>query len=357
MKDHYFEQASKLISTAQQLNHMLPEGRRVLDLPSPPALTDNYVEQFRIRIRELGFKEAEFTSIPHDRIIEKAVKRTKPFKEKGAGYQDSLIWETILQRVADTTEITYFVTNNVTDFAAEDKKNLHSDLLDDMRQRSIPEDRIQLIPDLGTLIDSLITPDMPAVRGDELSAFRIHLLNDNILKNWISKNADKIIEELELNKDEMNLDSIVRDIESVEVINLERPESFEIDSISELDEETVVVIGTAKIDATLGFSFFNSDGTMPGRRYPFSIELSDRDNHYIVAEMEVRLTLRFVFSVLMKTDEVLDFEVESQTELWGYCRNCGAIEYNDAAEECSSCLRSFPMADIATIRRAIRRGA
>ena len=53
---------------------------------------------------------------------------------------------------------------------------------------------------------------------------------------------------------------------------------------------------------------------------------SNWNNHYILAEIEVCLSLRFVFSVSLETDEIIDFEVENETELWGYCRGCGAIE-------------------------------
>jgi hypothetical protein len=51
------------------------------------------------------------------------------------------------------------------------------------------------------------------------------------------------------------------------------------------------------------------------------------------------LSLRFVFSVSLEAEEVLDFEVEDQTELCGYCKRCGAIQYSYTAELCRSCRR------------------
>jgi hypothetical protein len=280
----------------------------------------------------------EFTGIPHNRIVEKAVKRQKPFKEGGSGYQDCLIWETVLRSVADKLDITYFVTENHKDFAADDKQNLHSDLLEDMRQCGIPEDRIQFISDLKTLIDSYIAPDMPAVETHEkLSTFRDRLLDDDILRDWISENADKIM--AELNKAGVNLDHIVREAETISVICLEYPESFEFDSISAIDDKTAVVIGTTEIDATLNFSLFRSEYMILDEPYPFYVVFGDWSDHYLIFEMGVRLSLRFVFSVSLETDEVLDFEVDDETELCGYCKRCGAIQYSNIGERCSSCKR------------------
>ena len=73
--------------------------------------------------------------------------------------------------------------------------------------------------------------------------------------------------------------------------------------------------------------------------YPFSVVDADWNDHYVAAEMEVRLSLRFVFSVSLETEEVLDFEVEDQTDLCGYCERCGAIQYSYAVEYCRACKR------------------
>lgn len=345
MKNNYLKETSKLLSAVEKLNPMLPEGYAPLSCPSPAVLSDEYLVQLRARIGELGFKEIDADGLTHERFMEKSVKKQKPFKEGGSGYQDCLIWETILRKVANAKDITYLVTKNCKDFAAEDKQTLHPDLLQDMRNHRLPEDRIQYIPDLKTLIDSYIIPEMSAVETDEkLSAFGSHLLDDDILTDWISDNINEIMKEL--NKGHTNLlENVIHEAETVDVSYLDSPESFEIDSISEIDNETAMVVVMAAMDATVSFFLFRNEYMMFDPPYPFAVMDSNWNNHYIWAETEVRLTLRFVFSVSLETDEVLDFEVENETQLWGYCRRCGAIEYNEAAEECSSCNRPYGWSD------------
>jgi hypothetical protein len=341
LKNHYLKIVSEHLGAVQKLNPMLPEGYEPISLATPSDLAEDYVKQLRSRIAELGFREAPFTDILHESIVERAITRRRPFKDSGSGYQDCLIWETILQSVTDKVDVTYFVTTNHKDFAADDRQSLHPDLLEDVRRRGITEDRIQYVPDLKTLIDSHITPDMPAVESAEkLAALSARLLDDDILRDWISENSTQIMKEL--NKGESRfLDSVVQEAETVEVNNLEYPESFEIDSISAIDDKTAVVIGRAEVDANVTFLLFRNEYMILDPPFPFSAMGSSWNDHYIPAEIQLRLTLRFVFSVSLETDEVLDFEVEDETQLSGYCRRCGAIQYNEGAEKCGSCNRPF----------------
>lgn len=177
-----------------------------------------------------------------------------------------------------------------------------------------------------------------AVESDErLLTFRSRLLDDSILTDWISDNADKIMSQL--NKTGISLYGLVQEAEDVYVSNLEYPESFEIVSISAMDEKTAVVIGTTEMDANLMFLLYRSEYIMTDPPHPFSISNADWSDHHVAVEMEVCLSLRFVFSVSLETDEILDFEVEDQTQLCGYCKHCGTIQYSNAAERCRSCKR------------------
>ena len=171
LRNQYLKKVSEHFQAVQKLTQVLPPGYTLPPLPLPQHLAEDYPQYLRTRIAELGFKEVDYKDIPHDRIMEKATKRQKPFTEGGSDYQDCLLWEIILQNVVKVSDVTYFITRNHKDFAVADQQNLHSDLLEDMRARGIPETCVRYIPDLKTLIDSLITPDMPAVESDELSAF------------------------------------------------------------------------------------------------------------------------------------------------------------------------------------------
>jgi len=63
-------------------------------------------------------------------VLERDLDYRKPFDEKGKGFRDALIWETVRALVADVDDATavIFVTDNWSDFQEQAEGPLHSDL-------------------------------------------------------------------------------------------------------------------------------------------------------------------------------------------------------------------------------------
>jgi hypothetical protein len=338
LQNHYSDQLRKNITALRNLNSMLPPGEAPLVLPSPEDLVNEYSQHLQKRITELGFQIAEFTDITHDRMVSRALSKRKPFNDGAKGYRDSLIWEIILQKVVKGGDHTYFVTANCRDFAAGNQEVLHPILLEDIKQLGLPDDCITYIQTLGQLVDSIIMPDLPVMKSHErLSALQSQLMDDNILSDWISDHSKEIMDHL--NKTESYAEQVFREAENSSVDNLEYPESFEVISVSKIDEQTAMVIGVAEIEANVNFAIFRADLYIHDPPYPFSIWSAGSNDHYVHAEMTISLSLRFTFSVSFETCDVTDFEVEDQTDLWGYCKKCGAIQYSGSTERCGSCNR------------------
>jgi len=71
-----------------------------------------------------------YPNTSHEVIAQRAIEHRKPFKENGAGYRDTLIWESILSLFNNDSSPICFVTNNSKDFGGG--PNVHRDLLQDL---------------------------------------------------------------------------------------------------------------------------------------------------------------------------------------------------------------------------------
>lgn len=85
-----------------------------------------------------------------DRVAEKAIAKTKPFKPGGAGVIDALIWEAVLE-VSKGNE-SYFITAD-NDFYSTDKKSLHPVLKEEAQQN---DTNVIILPAIGDFCQVLL---------------------------------------------------------------------------------------------------------------------------------------------------------------------------------------------------------
>ncbi len=106
-----------------------------------------YSDTLRRRFTELGAIIVGYPAASHQSIAERALTRRKPFKANGAGYQDTLIWETVLEVAEEYDDPIAFITNNSTDFLGKDNA-LHSELIEDLEEREIGSSRVSVFRSL-----------------------------------------------------------------------------------------------------------------------------------------------------------------------------------------------------------------
>jgi hypothetical protein len=75
-----------------------------------------------------------FNLVPNEKIVERAIKKIKPFKDDDKGFRDTLIWLSFLEylKLKKNDDIA-FINNNSTDFYNSEKLDFNSDLLEDIR--------------------------------------------------------------------------------------------------------------------------------------------------------------------------------------------------------------------------------
>ncbi|WP_406505745.1 PIN domain-containing protein [Streptomyces sp. NBC_01602] len=115
----------------------------------------DYQERLSQLIEDLGGSVLPPPEVPHMELTRRAASRRKPCDQKGDGYRDTLNWLLVLEIAQSNPEETIFwVTDNSTDFANEEKNDLHEDLLEDLEGVGA-EGRVRWSNDLSSLLLSL----------------------------------------------------------------------------------------------------------------------------------------------------------------------------------------------------------
>ncbi len=102
----------------------------------------SYNDFLNRRISELGISIIDYPELPHAELAERAFWRKAPFDAEGRGYQDTLIWQSVVDLALETNDLVVLVTNDK-DFRLGD--DLHPDLAADLTRLGIPRERIVLV--------------------------------------------------------------------------------------------------------------------------------------------------------------------------------------------------------------------
>lgn len=133
-----------------------------IDLPASVETLDKGTEstQFRSRL-ETQFDVPncailDYPSISHEELVIRAATRTKPFDERGSGYRDALIWETVLNLATEVNSEVAFISDD-NDFRNRSGE-LHSELVRQLDRRGLPRDRVILVRSLKNFMDTYMRP-------------------------------------------------------------------------------------------------------------------------------------------------------------------------------------------------------
>jgi hypothetical protein len=119
-----------------------------------------YERYLRSTLEDHGACLLALPDIPHQKILGRFISRRKPISEDGSrGYQDVLIWETVLELLESRSDSLYFVTNNSKDFAdISDQQSLAADLREDVAACCGDPQRVVLFSSLRSFVDKHVKP-------------------------------------------------------------------------------------------------------------------------------------------------------------------------------------------------------
>tara|TARA_R110002096_G_scaffold5175_30_gene24281 strand:+ start:31 stop:1128 length:1098 start_codon:yes stop_codon:yes gene_type:complete len=158
----YEEFLRKVVSDAKKASERFERLTGTALEPPDPRIVVESISQYRAKLMSKfgGLAEAfPYPSIDHESVVQRAILRRRPFQDSGAGYRDTIIWESILE-IADKPDIDsiIFITNNSKDFLAEDR--LAPDLIEDLRERGHPDSLIRTYGTVKALVDAEILPSI-----------------------------------------------------------------------------------------------------------------------------------------------------------------------------------------------------
>lgn len=115
--------------------------------------TRAYERAFREKLEMANATILDFPSVGHKELTRKAIRAAKPFREGDRGYRDSLIWQSVVESLANGR--TAFVTNNVKDFGGPEGI-LAPELREELIELRVDPDRLNSHESLKDFTDQNI---------------------------------------------------------------------------------------------------------------------------------------------------------------------------------------------------------
>jgi hypothetical protein len=97
---------AKVEAAGEQLNR----DRRLVGLPplDGPGVAWDYRKYVEERFDErLSFTVLQWPETPHEDLATRAVRRTRPFNEKGTGYRDALVWADVVELAREGHDVAF----------------------------------------------------------------------------------------------------------------------------------------------------------------------------------------------------------------------------------------------------------
>ncbi|NTU72562.1 DUF4935 domain-containing protein [Candidatus Roizmanbacteria bacterium] len=92
----------------------------VSTVKTPQALIEEYKRAWDFDIKyDHHYEIIGSEAIKLDKLIDKAIKKSKPFSPSGTGFRDAVIWENVVNLAASSNEQVVFISNNGKDFGHE----------------------------------------------------------------------------------------------------------------------------------------------------------------------------------------------------------------------------------------------
>ncbi len=196
----YKERLINYSKVIEPYKFVLPDGvYQPLVLEEIERFTSEY-EKFLKKsfIENKGFQR-RMAYIPRNvqvrNVLERCLKREKPFKENGKGFRDTLIWEELKEAVrlyCDEEKKFAFITNNLSDFTNMERASGEvwyypaANLMEECYKDGLPDDTIRIYPDLRAF-----TSDVVSLRLEEFKSLaeRLNGVENRTLVNYLTNSA------------------------------------------------------------------------------------------------------------------------------------------------------------------------
>ena len=291
------EKNIKFQNAQKDLGKIINLNKQTISVSQEIITYENWLNDL---IKENGILILPYPKIPLKDLVQKSYENTKPFKEKGEGYKDYLIWETIKNHIKskNATPPNYFLTNNTKDFGEKDSNDkyiLHPDLAKQIEEET---QEPTLYTSLKSIFDNVLAPNFQNISFKEMPDFNADYLQEMV--------SECVYDLRQHNAFAFENIPTITDVHIIEVNN------FEIDEIKPMKIGDQIIInanGTVEIEIS---------GFMEKHAY-YSAEIDDKLdisiddsnwNDYVMAvnaTIETKFELNIFYSFQNK--EVTGFEL------------------------------------------------
>lgn len=143
---------------------------RTIDSPlaelDPESEANAFTEALRAQLSS-SCTMLDYPSITHSDLVRRAVLRRRPFNEKGSGFRDALLWESLLSLLDSVNDRVLLLATDK-DFVGKDDR-LHTDLMADLRGRGHHESSaVDVVRELKAFSDQYIRQELDIVLEDDV---------------------------------------------------------------------------------------------------------------------------------------------------------------------------------------------
>ncbi len=184
-----------------------------------------------------GAMPVDIPDVSHQHILDRILARRKPISRDGKkGYQDALIWETLLSLKPLPADPLHFVSQNSSDFTdGVNRYRLADDLLEDLSSQFSDESVVRFFPTLKEFIDKCVKPareiPFPGSEGGPLAsgpeptrrplARPVHEVVEEFLEGYMNVEMDFTIDRME--------DVVLEATPTYSRVEIARPEGKHVD--------------------------------------------------------------------------------------------------------------------------------
>ena len=330
-----------------------------LDDAHMAALCEAQEKELLGELRDLGIEVVPYGTLPHAPIVKRAIGARKPFSEGGAGYRDTLIWETTL-RESRGSRATYLVTSNHKDFGAGGVSEndpvyaLHPDLIADLEEQGRAANSVMPHRTVADLVHLVLARKLARRRGRRSAAAvrtfrRSAKLGTFSLAALFEDPSDDVMRALNAADKRYvlgahSVGAVPPEFEDPHVTGVWPPERIEVGEVVVLGEgtsDTLFARFEADVRLEIDVTVFKGDYDAVTSSIPLSVSDWDWNEHYALASVSVMAHIEGAVEIDIESEGLEGIEFESLGETWGWCRHCKAQVMSDAAEECGACGKSF----------------
>ena len=268
---------------------------------------DKEVNSLKTKINEYiesgKFKKIDVNNDILPEVIDRAIKRKKPFSDKKEEFRDCIIWLTYAKKAEeDNLDNCIFITNNTSDFCNKDNE-LHEDLLEDSKRFRVHKNSYEFLVNEEDLINKL----------EIMDSYK----NCRIEKN----NFEKV--EI-LRKIFSEIDSYLRSLSGEFVQLMFNPIPAEYIELNSIDIEYTIKRGINIIDrdiCELGDICVEAAVNLK------SYNNNKDENYYCVSQLGLRIYSSYIAKVRVDNKQIMEIEDIDLNNIRITDTDCSLIKY------------------------------